>query len=170
MERIAPLWLAAAMNDMGTLGDPNAFASGVVSYMPCDRVLRDWMFALWNVRFADKPLVEERDLFNETRSLAFDWTYKVAAGIWVPVQKTNAAGQKKKGHVNLVFILGTVVSHTGKVIDARLCPTEKFENMEAQLRPLFTRMKRAGIPAPEVIWVDDWAHEHVVSVDTASFG
>lgn len=35
-------------------------------------------------------------------------------------------------------------------------PTEKGIYIEAIFSELFTDMKRSGVPAPEVIWVDDW--------------
>ncbi len=76
--------------------------------------------------------------------------------------------------MNLVFLLASLVGHTGKIISTSFVPTESWVRCDSFLQryysginylspfmgDLFVRMVSNNLPPPQLIWVDDWAKWH----------
>ena len=60
----------------------------------------------------------------------------------------------------LSVIVGSIVGHTGRVIQTALYPTEHGDHMVEMFSGCFQRMLSLGMPCPQIIWVDDWRKWH----------
>lgn len=84
-------------------------ATELLSALPGPRTLRTWMHALWTVRLEGLPMVPDACLLALSRTLSFDFTYKVGSGVWVSVPSEDPLVNKKVLR-QLVFLLGAMQS------------------------------------------------------------
>jgi hypothetical protein len=49
-------------------------------FLPAYATIRNWIHGLWTARFKEVPLISDLELAEETKSLAFDYTYKIGMG------------------------------------------------------------------------------------------
>lgn len=131
------------------------------SQLPSQRLLREWVYALWACRYKDVPLMTDEEFKTEAQTLALDWTYSSPSGVWVSVNKKGKDGKKRRSRVQVMYILASVIGHTGRVVATQLVPTEKWDHVCPMLKALFIQMKQRGLPAPKVVWVDDWSQDSV---------
>lgn len=185
--QLLALWLTQAeTNFWWYSSDLAAQSDKFKSILPSAKIINTWIHAMWAVRSQASPLVSDADLLLETRTLAFDFTYNVGAGIWVLVRSGAAAADSTSStttrdrRIRLVFLLASIVGHGGKVVAMTFVPTERHAWCFDSMGPLaiflgqctivthflpifdalFARMTALAIPPPEVIWVDDWHKWH----------
>ena len=85
-ERIVSMWSVTCVATATPEQGPQ-ISQLLLGHVPCSRLIREWVYALWASRCERLPLVPMVDYAIETQTLSFDWTYRVGSGVYVPVVK-----------------------------------------------------------------------------------